>query len=1075
MFTTYISIAIGEDLIKFEEPIGVVDDRVDIGRPRYFTEDASVKYIKNVLSNTTAKELKKCVETSQHRIYVDSLRCPDLNVAASITFYNVDLENPRLHKNGVWRPDIFLLRLNQNTYTAFVDGFSEYTLVDSSFADGQFYNMSLQNGNLVAGFDSFFTADFETSTPQDRGQFQNQLLNQGATFTAGGGAYGSNAYYFDGVNDDITMPSQNKFNFTANASVTWVIRFSNNHTPAVALTGIWTNRQSTNGVRIQMDQLGRLDFFTGHGASNSNCVTVNANYSDNGWHTAIFEYNSSNYKNVYVDGALNQSCNTNSLGEWAFVGINVSIGSVSGTSNFFKGFIDDVQVFNRTLSQAEILAFNSSQTWNIHKKQDMNWSKVKNFTFDSPKATSVNVTKICLTGNLSNLTIYGRNATTPEEFSTWYQAFYDPLMGTQDCYNFTQPLLNAYYFQYRLDGVSDGNSTFAVQSLLINYSLAENMLQEVGNKTFIQNSSSFFEYGKGMQIVHNISKMHTSGTYLNGSYQSYHLYTPLSTVWTQLNATFNACYKCKAPDDGVETGYVRNFNGSNLTSIFHMDQPSGALNNSFDPTKNLTVNGNPGYKQTGVLDWSIAFDGNDYFLGNVWTQYMNSSKKTISLWMKPNATFDGIASYAGRTVVSDWSNYWGIFVTNISGQDCIWVYNYDGNADQVCIPYVKNEWAHIVMTHNGSTLTAYKNGVYYNSTDSGQTSNQLAQLVIGKVTNGYQGFMDEILLYNRSISADEVANLYERGAHLINISYRQSNLADFSDTSWNYTEMSQSITPNNLTTKYFQFNYTFSTTSVIFPVIHNITLLNIFQSIPDTIKPLVNFTFPTPSNASIQASYIIVYNVTAEDETTLKNISVYLFNSSFDLINVSNTTISSLFGNFTVQSDGTYHINATAYDLSGNGNVTELREIIILTAAPAPVGGAGAGFSFTSTLKDLFNFSLFEDENEEQPSFLSKVYDFFISVKNKITSIFDKKEIIVSDGKQLTNKQKEKTVMKFSLISLIALFSLIFILILAAKYSIPWWVYIGLAIILILIYLFSSDTTSLVLDKTNGGWLKWSG
>ena len=102
----------------------------------------------------------------------------------------------------------------------------------------------------------------------------------------------------------------------------------------------------------------------------------------------------------------------------------------------------------------------------------------------------------------------------------------------------------------------------------------------------------------------------------------------------------------------------------------------------------------------------------------------------------------------------------------------------------------------------------------------------------------------------------------------------------------------------------------------------------------DTIGPSIDFVFPTETNASIYFRNYIQVNVTASDSLGVKNISVYLFNSSSMQINSSNSSSSPLFANFTGLSDGVYYFNATAYDTLNQSKSTLTRQIEIESVAP---------------------------------------------------------------------------------------------------------------------------------------------
>ncbi|MEM2822002.1 MAG: DUF2341 domain-containing protein [Candidatus Pacearchaeota archaeon] len=105
-------------------------------------------------------------------------------------------------------------------------------------------------------------------------------------------------------------------------------------------------------------------------------------------------------------------------------------------------------------------------------------------------------------------------------------------------------------------------------------------------------------------------------------------------------------------------------------------------------------------------------------------------------------------------------------------------------------------------------------------------------------------------------------------------------------------------------------------------------------TIADTIAPAIQFVPLTESSGSIINRNYIQINVTASDSGIgLKNITIYLYNST-DLINSSNLTTSPLFVNFTGLAEGTYYFNATAYDNAENANSTETRNVTLDVTPP---------------------------------------------------------------------------------------------------------------------------------------------
>lgn len=102
----------------------------------------------------------------------------------------------------------------------------------------------------------------------------------------------------------------------------------------------------------------------------------------------------------------------------------------------------------------------------------------------------------------------------------------------------------------------------------------------------------------------------------------------------------------------------------------------------------------------------------------------------------------------------------------------------------------------------------------------------------------------------------------------------------------------------------------------------------------DTVSPSVGFVSPTPSNNQKLNQSFIPVKVTASDPspgTGVKNVTVYLYSSS-SLLKSQTSASSSESVNFTGLSDGTYYLNATAYDRAGNLRSTGTIKIILATS-----------------------------------------------------------------------------------------------------------------------------------------------
>jgi len=98
----------------------------------------------------------------------------------------------------------------------------------------------------------------------------------------------------------------------------------------------------------------------------------------------------------------------------------------------------------------------------------------------------------------------------------------------------------------------------------------------------------------------------------------------------------------------------------------------------------------------------------------------------------------------------------------------------------------------------------------------------------------------------------------------------------------------------------------------------------------DVTPPLAGFDGSvTPSNNSkLNQSYIPV-KIAASDNVGIDNVSIILLTGSGSILNASNVKSPPFIVNFTGLSNGNYSVYATAFDTSGNTNVTSRRYVLL--------------------------------------------------------------------------------------------------------------------------------------------------
>lgn len=183
--------------------------------------------------------------------------------------------------------------------------------------------------------------------------------------------------------------------------------------------------------------------------------------------------------------------------------------------------------------------------------------------------------------------------------------------------------------------------------------------------------------------------------------------------------------------------------------------------------------------------------------------------------------------------------------------------------------------------------------------------------------------------------------------------------ANNSNLSQNYIQTNLTVDDTNfknVTTYIYYGNGTLlnSSTNTTYPALNNFTGLddgtytinatsfdrannsNTSESITitiDTTIPIITFVNPTPANNSNLPQNYIQINLTVYD-ITFKNVTTYIYYGNGTLLNSSTNMTYPALNNFTDLDDGTYIINATAYDYVGKVNTSLSRTITLGSGVP---------------------------------------------------------------------------------------------------------------------------------------------
>lgn len=196
------------------------------------------------------------------------------------------------------------------------------------------------------------------------------------------------------------------------------------------------------------------------------------------------------------------------------------------------------------------------------------------------------------------------------------------------------------------------------------------------------------------------------------------------------------------------TGTFNGFTTSGAGVATYVNNRAGQANKAISIPNNLT------FVNSGSVNAPNLPDGN--------------SSRTLSFWVKfinddDNKTYCpvGWGSSIANQAFGFWRNgFQNSYYTWGSGND----YNVPQSNAQ--IQATNNGWVHIAMTHNGTTLT-----IYYNGVDAGNYPRTLntfgpSYLVLNRLVNGASNGtgdalqLDDLKIYNTALTAAQITSLY---------------------------------------------------------------------------------------------------------------------------------------------------------------------------------------------------------------------------------------------------------------------------------------------------------------------------
>lgn len=201
---------------------------------------------------------------------------------------------------------------------------------------------------------------------------------------------------------------------------------------------------------------------------------------------------------------------------------------------------------------------------------------------------------------------------------------------------------------------------------------------------------------------------------------------------------------------------------SAIIAFWNLDENNGTTVNDSINNNNGTIVGAV-WSDDAILNSSLSFDGIDDNVNIPNNSVFDIAQNiTVMSWVK--ASENKTARIIQKGDWDGWGIYqdlWAGWKVSIYTQENIG-YSLDWNSSRP----VLGQWYHLAYTYDGNTLKLYVDGVLKNSLSiSGNLKINTRPISFGS-DNGSQkffhGLVDEVYLYNRTLSATEIQNYYNQ-------------------------------------------------------------------------------------------------------------------------------------------------------------------------------------------------------------------------------------------------------------------------------------------------------------------------
>jgi len=205
-----------------------------------------------------------------------------------------------------------------------------------------------------------------------------------------------------------------------------------------------------------------------------------------------------------------------------------------------------------------------------------------------------------------------------------------------------------------------------------------------------------------------------------------------------------------------------------LVGYWKLDEGVGGTAYDSAGSNHGTING--AAWTTGQVDDALSFDGyGDHVDCGSGSSLDITQTRTWTAWVKPYGTSGRWERFIARGYYNSGSDtktlqLWYEYDSDEFGYRI----RHDGNLKLLTAPAIRGVWQHLAATYDSGTMILYLNGAYVNETTGADLQAEISNydFLIGRdvgIAQPFKGEVDEVAIWERVLTPDEVQKLYEAG------------------------------------------------------------------------------------------------------------------------------------------------------------------------------------------------------------------------------------------------------------------------------------------------------------------------